>query len=55
MEGQPDTDLRADVFHALARADLPLLCTYHNELSLEDVFLNLVGGAHGEQKEGSGA
>ena len=32
----------------LAKADLPLLCTYNNELSLEDVFLNLVGDTHNE-------
>lgn len=51
IDGQPDTDIRADVFRALAQADLPLLCTYNNELSLEDVFLNLVGDTHKEQKE----
>lgn len=45
--GQPDTDIRADVFRALAAADLPLLGTYHNELSLEDIFLDLIG----EQKQ----
>lgn len=41
--GPKETDIRADVFRALARAELPLLCTYNNELSLEDVFLHLVG------------
>lgn len=51
VDGEQDTDIRADVFYALARAELPLLCTYNNELSLEDVFLNLVGGVHGERKE----
>lgn len=50
IDGAPDTDIRADVFRSLAGADLPLLCTYHNELSLEDVFLNLVGDLHGERK-----
>lgn len=43
IQGQPDTDIRADVFRALAAADLPLLGTYHNELSLEEIFLDLVG------------
>lgn len=52
VEGEPDTDIRTDVFRALARADLPLLYTYHNELSLEDVFLNLVGAPQEEQREG---
>lgn len=46
VDGEKDTDIRADVFRALAKADLPLLCTYNNELSLEDVFLNLVGDTH---------
>ena len=53
IDGEPDTDIRADVFRSLAKADLPLLCTYNNELSLEDVFLNLVGDTHGTQ-EGRG-
>ena len=52
IDGAPDTDIRADVFRSLAKADLPLLCTYNNELSLEDVFLNLVGDTHNEQKGG---
>lgn len=52
IDGASDTDIRADVFRSLAKADLPLLCTYHNELSLEDVFLNLVGDLHGERKGG---
>ena len=52
IDGEPDTDIRADVFRALAKADLPLLCTYNNELSLEDVFLNLVGNTHAAEKEG---
>lgn len=51
IDGRQDTDIRADVFRSLARADLPLLCTYNNELSLEDVFLNLVGDTHGDRKE----
>ena len=55
IEGEPDTDIRAGVFRALAQADLPLLCTYNNELSLEDVFLHLVGDQHGQRREGERA
>ena len=51
IAGQPDTDIRADVFRALAAADLPLLGTYHNELSLEEIFLGLVGGQQEEGEE----
>ena len=43
VEGKPGADLRADVFFALAKANLPLLHTYGGELSLEDVFLHLTG------------
>ena len=43
VEGKPGADLRADVFYALAKANLPLLHTYGGELSLEDVFLHLTG------------
>lgn len=50
IEGAPDTDIRADVFRALAAVDLPLLCTYNNELSLEDVFLHLIGDRHGREE-----
>ena len=53
IDGQPDTDIRADVFRALAAADLPLLGTYHNEFSLEEIFLNLVGEQQVEQEEGA--
>ena len=52
IDGEPNTDIRADVFRTLAKADLPLLCTYNNELSLEDVFLHLIGDTHGEKKGG---
>ena len=37
----------------LAAADLPLLGTYHNEFSLEEIFLNLVGEQQVEQEEGA--
>ena len=43
LEGKPGADIRADVFFALAKANLPLLHTYGGELSLEDVFLHLTG------------
>ena len=43
VEGKVGSDIRADVFFALAKANLPLLHTYGGELSLEDVFLHLTG------------
>ncbi len=52
IDGEPNTDIRADVFRCLAKADLPLLCTYNNELSLEDVFLHLIGDTQSQQKGG---
>ena len=55
IEGAPEDDIRAAVFRALAAADLPLLCTYSNELSLEDVFLHLVGDEHERAKEAAEA
>ncbi len=42
IESADGRDIRADVFRALAKADLPLLYTHSNEFSLEDIFLNLV-------------
>lgn len=49
VEGKVGSDIRADVFFALAKANLPLLHTYGGELSLEDVFLHLTG--HDSAKE----
>lgn len=43
IEGKTGCDIRADVFYAFAKADLPLLHTYGHEFSLEDVFLHLIG------------
>lgn len=43
IEGKEGSDIRADVFRALAKEDLPLLYTYGNDMSLEDVFLTLIG------------
>ena len=42
IEGAQQQDIRADVFRALAKADLPLLSTLGNETSLEVVFLHLI-------------
>jgi ABC-2 type transport system ATP-binding protein len=42
IESGQERDIRADVFRALAKADLPMLYIYSDELSLEDVFLNLI-------------
>lgn len=43
IESRDGRDIRADVFRALAKEDLPLLNTHGNEFSLEDIFLHLVG------------
>ncbi len=50
VDGKGKTDIRADVFHALAKADLPLLFTHGNDLTLEDVFLSLVDDAGASTK-----
>lgn len=50
IEGAPQQDIRADVFRALAKADLPLLGTRGNETSLEAIFLHLIE----EQRQGKG-
>lgn len=42
IEGVQKLDIRTDVFRALANADLPLLSTQSNEMSLETVFLQLI-------------
>lgn len=51
VEGKIGSDIRADVFYALAKANLPLLHTYGGELSLEDVFLHLTSDKHNAQEE----
>jgi ABC-2 type transport system ATP-binding protein len=51
VEGKVGSDIRADVFYALAKANLPLLHTYGGELSLEDVFLHLTGGRESAREE----
>ena len=52
VQGAAGTDIRRPMFRALAGADLPLLGTRSAQLSLEDVFLQLVGT---EQKSGGEA
>lgn len=42
IESKQHTDIRADVFRALAQADLPLLSTQSSETSLESAFLHLI-------------
>lgn len=42
IEGPADSDIRADVFRAFARADLPMLAIKGSEISLEDIFLRLI-------------
>jgi len=51
VEGKIGSDIRADVFYALAKANLPLLHTYGGELSLEDVFLHLTGDKQNAREE----
>ncbi len=49
IEGAQEQDIRADVFRALAQADLPLLYTRSEETSLERVFLRVVGERQGAE------
>ena len=42
IESTDNRDIRAEVFRALAAADLPLLDTHSSVSSLEDIFLHLV-------------
>lgn len=42
IEGPADADIRAGVFRALAKADLPMLAIKGSEISLEDIFLRLI-------------
>ncbi|MEM1483502.1 ABC transporter ATP-binding protein [Oscillospiraceae bacterium PP1C4] len=50
--GAENTDIRRPMFFALAQAQMPLLATRNAQVSLEDVFLQLVGT---EQKAGGKA
>ena len=40
-EAAEDTDIRRDLFRALAAADIPILMMRSLDMSLEDIFLNL--------------
>jgi ABC-2 type transport system ATP-binding protein len=42
LEAKKDQDVRRDVFKAFARADLPLLQMKSMDLTLEEIFLNLI-------------
>ncbi len=42
IKGPEGSDIRADVFRAFAKADLPMLAIRGSEISLEDVFLSLI-------------
>lgn len=52
IEGPEEADIRADVFRAFAKADLPMLAIRGSEPSLEDIFLNLIKDETDEKKEG---
>jgi ABC-2 type transport system ATP-binding protein len=51
LVGRKGTDLRVALFTALSKAGLPLLHTYGNELTLEDVFLHLTGNGEGRGED----
>jgi ABC-2 type transport system ATP-binding protein len=40
-EATPDTDIRRDIFKALASANIPILMMRSHDMSLEEIFLNL--------------
>ena len=42
LESRPDTDLRGEVARRLVEEGYPLLEIFSEELSLEDIFLQLV-------------
>ena len=52
IEGPEEADIRADVFRAFAKADLPMLAIRGSEPSLEDIFLNLIKDGTDDKKEG---
>ncbi len=51
LESANGQDLRAQVFHALATANLPLLFMHSGEDSLEEAFLSLASNAAGEEEK----
>ena len=49
VEAGKDEDVRREVFRAFAKADLPLLQMKSMDLTLEEIFLNLIT----DEREGS--
>jgi ABC-2 type transport system ATP-binding protein len=49
-EAAEDTDIRRDLFRALAAADIPILMMRSQDMSLEEIFLNLTTKEDGEAK-----
>ena len=47
VEGEPNTDIRRDLFALMTRNGWPLLAMRNTDLTLEDVFLRLTSGAQG--------
>ena len=47
VEGEPNTDIRRDLFALMTRNGRPLLAMRNTDLTLEDVFLRLTSGAQG--------
>lgn len=55
IQGHENADIRRDVFNVLSEAHLPLLGTRSAHVTLEDVFLRLVGVQAAPQTEGEEA
>jgi ABC-2 type transport system ATP-binding protein len=53
-EAGEDTDIRRDLFRALAAADIPILMMRSMDMSLEDIFLNLTTKEDGGGLPGGG-
>ena len=47
VEGEPNTDIRRDLFALMTRNGWPLLAMRNTDLTLEDVFLRLTSGTQG--------
>jgi ABC-2 type transport system ATP-binding protein len=50
VEAAEDTDIRRDLFRALAAANIPILMMRSQDMSLEEIFLNLTTKEDGEAK-----
>lgn len=55
VSGREGSDIRAALFRTLAGADLPMLVIRGGELSLEDIFLKLIGKEEGVDGRNSGS